>query len=581
MYHTEPLHVLYRAVESECGTVYAASCGQQCAKISGTDTCSCTNGYILDTDGFACNDVDECTTSSPCDINHGTCINTDGGFTCGCSDSYILGANNICEDRDGGYTEWSTWAECSVSCGTGFQTRARTCTNPTPEGNGAPCSGDGSETRICVQDNCPVDEDVQEHGLDLTMSGLTVDQFNTIETQFRSSVADGINSYCSSSQDNARVCCNDAKNYNPTSSLLFIDTSDVVISDGYPTADDDNNLILFFVIKYDANNILCASGSTGRRRRKRHTTRTNNTTLIVVLTVLGSLIVICLIAVIVLLLIKNQNNDVNRVSSASAGPANYNGGSSSSSRSQAPQSRPIKVRPAEKQEQGLPGQVHDRGAQFVFSEAPTGPYRINKSNVDICFRFPNGSRALSSCVLRPGLDEHRFLSVKAYIPEAGVEVQGGEVTSGKMGHQLITLVCVARGDCFLVLLALSHVTLHSSSLSDWLLGDLRGVGDWDPQGAPFTGDPWFPELLRARVLCGEWASSLESVNVSRSLISESVSGAEDEAVLDESLDSRVAPDVTVERLTGELLHVLVKGMCDNVASAARNGSVSTDCMYQQ
>lgn len=46
---------------------------------------------------------------------------------------------------------WSGWSSCSVTCGGGTQTR--TCTNPTPSGGGATCSGSTSQscnTGICV-----------------------------------------------------------------------------------------------------------------------------------------------------------------------------------------------------------------------------------------------------------------------------------------------------------------------------------------------------------------------------------------------------------------------------------------------
>ena len=51
---------------------------------------------------------------------------------------------------DGGLSEWSEWGACNASCDAtaassryvlGVSTRTRTCTNPTPTANGAPCSG--------------------------------------------------------------------------------------------------------------------------------------------------------------------------------------------------------------------------------------------------------------------------------------------------------------------------------------------------------------------------------------------------------------------------------------------------------
>ncbi|XP_013411289.1 uncharacterized protein LOC106174328 isoform X4 [Lingula anatina] len=60
---------------------------------------------------------------------------------------------------DGGYSQWSSWGTCSSTCGGGSQTRTRTCTNPTPAFNGNDCSGLGpsSETQQCNTQGCPVD----------------------------------------------------------------------------------------------------------------------------------------------------------------------------------------------------------------------------------------------------------------------------------------------------------------------------------------------------------------------------------------------------------------------------------------
>ncbi|XP_046575477.1 coadhesin-like [Haliotis rubra] len=65
---------------------------------------------------------------------------------------------------DGGWTDFSSWdnvGTCSVSCGGGVQTqrKTRSCTDPTPQYNGAACSGSTSQTRTiaCNSQSCPVD----------------------------------------------------------------------------------------------------------------------------------------------------------------------------------------------------------------------------------------------------------------------------------------------------------------------------------------------------------------------------------------------------------------------------------------
>jgi len=47
---------------------------------------------------------------------------------------------------------WSAWSNCSVTCGNGVQ--SRTCNNPPPSNGGADCSG--SATQVCTKSPCPV-----------------------------------------------------------------------------------------------------------------------------------------------------------------------------------------------------------------------------------------------------------------------------------------------------------------------------------------------------------------------------------------------------------------------------------------
>ena len=56
---------------------------------------------------------------------------------------------------NGGYTAWSSWSSCSVTCASGTKSRKRSCTNPTPVGAGATCSGASTETVSCTLNPCP------------------------------------------------------------------------------------------------------------------------------------------------------------------------------------------------------------------------------------------------------------------------------------------------------------------------------------------------------------------------------------------------------------------------------------------
>ena len=62
--------------------------------------------------------------------------------SCNCQD--CSGETNV----DG---DWGDWSTCTKTCGSG--TQERLCNNPTPQGNGAPCTGDS--IRYCNENDCP------------------------------------------------------------------------------------------------------------------------------------------------------------------------------------------------------------------------------------------------------------------------------------------------------------------------------------------------------------------------------------------------------------------------------------------
>ena len=50
---------------------------------------------------------------------------------------------------NGGWSIWSGWAPCSVSCGDGKHSRSRTCNKPTPANGGRQCVGKATESKTC------------------------------------------------------------------------------------------------------------------------------------------------------------------------------------------------------------------------------------------------------------------------------------------------------------------------------------------------------------------------------------------------------------------------------------------------
>ncbi|XP_060559955.1 coadhesin-like, partial [Ruditapes philippinarum] len=78
-----------------------------------------------------------------------------------CSD--VAHAKSVCAKFcglcivDGNWTLWSTWSKCDVTCENGHQTRTRTCTHLAPKNGGLNCVGDGIMTKVCKKEQpCPV-----------------------------------------------------------------------------------------------------------------------------------------------------------------------------------------------------------------------------------------------------------------------------------------------------------------------------------------------------------------------------------------------------------------------------------------
>lgn len=56
---------------------------------------------------------------------------------------------------DGGWSEWTEFESCSVTCGSGLNKRSRSCTNPKPEYGGNNCTGNDTKTQDCQERPCP------------------------------------------------------------------------------------------------------------------------------------------------------------------------------------------------------------------------------------------------------------------------------------------------------------------------------------------------------------------------------------------------------------------------------------------
>lgn len=61
---------------------------------------------------------------------------------------------NPCPAVNGGLSQWSSWSDCTYSCGKGEQTRNRSCTNPPPANGGKDCRGKKSGSQSCNEQEC-------------------------------------------------------------------------------------------------------------------------------------------------------------------------------------------------------------------------------------------------------------------------------------------------------------------------------------------------------------------------------------------------------------------------------------------
>nr|XP_008122217.2 PREDICTED: uncharacterized protein LOC103281800 [Anolis carolinensis] len=57
---------------------------------------------------------------------------------------------------DGHWSEWSPWSMCTETCA-GVKERIRTCDSPGPSGGGKPCQGEKVQFAMCESKPCPVD----------------------------------------------------------------------------------------------------------------------------------------------------------------------------------------------------------------------------------------------------------------------------------------------------------------------------------------------------------------------------------------------------------------------------------------
>jgi len=90
---------------------------------------------------------------------------------------------------DGNWGSWGSWSSCSKTCDTGIATRTRDCDDPAPVGTGADCVGDSEETSICIEESCVADGYTVTSELTFS-SGVTSSNFDSIKEDLAAAIAD-------------------------------------------------------------------------------------------------------------------------------------------------------------------------------------------------------------------------------------------------------------------------------------------------------------------------------------------------------------------------------------------------------
>ncbi|XP_078662008.1 SCO-spondin-like [Branchiostoma floridae x Branchiostoma belcheri] len=188
--------------EDECDTTFCAAdgnwggwsewsgCSVTCGEGTRERTRSCDNPAPQQT-GKPCEgssqEIKVCSSAEPCDDGvHGGWSKwsnwTDCSVTCGrgvkarardCNTPAPRNGGSACEGRDteeapcdeglcpvdGGWSSWSQWLVCTATCGIGTQIRLRACDSPLPMHGGKNCSGSYEDLRVCKRDPCPEGND--------------------------------------------------------------------------------------------------------------------------------------------------------------------------------------------------------------------------------------------------------------------------------------------------------------------------------------------------------------------------------------------------------------------------------------
>nr|XP_022339841.1 semaphorin-5B-like isoform X4 [Crassostrea virginica] len=80
-----------------------------------------------------------------------------GGDQCPGSATQTIACNTHSCPINGNWGSWGSYGSCTKTCGGGTQQRSRSCNNPAPQYGGANCAGSSVSSQSCNTHNCPID----------------------------------------------------------------------------------------------------------------------------------------------------------------------------------------------------------------------------------------------------------------------------------------------------------------------------------------------------------------------------------------------------------------------------------------
>ncbi|XP_053373366.1 uncharacterized protein LOC123544865 [Mercenaria mercenaria] len=157
------------------------NCAHLCTNTPGSYSCTCYNGYRLLTDGYSCQDLDECGEgTSGCEHS---CTNTEGSFGCSCNHGYELSSDgrscqdiNECSRGTSGcqHNCINTVGSFACSCNMGFllNMNEKSCADVDECGEGIPgCEHSCTNTEGSFECSC-------NNGYELSSDGRSCQDIN-------------------------------------------------------------------------------------------------------------------------------------------------------------------------------------------------------------------------------------------------------------------------------------------------------------------------------------------------------------------------------------------------------------------